>query len=271
MKRANPRNVGENLARAITAALLITVGIACGTQAFASERRNVWERGDEFVAVEKQENASAAPNEHPAKLAAETLRATLSGLRVQPKGSKESALLFTEGELETLGDALQQGLSLARSDEDVTFALVGLHPALLGLFKQPMVTTGRLFVRGGRLNLILGAVHEPVNDRDDRRLKPFIPGSRLKKRTLEWRVTTNGEAPLTESDRDDWFVLPLVTAAPEQPAVPGVSREAKPAQPSRPTGRSVEERLILLNDLKAKGLLSDEEYQAKRRQILNEL
>lgn len=279
MNREKPWRVRESLARVITGVLLIVIGLSCGAPACASDRRNIWERADQFVAVEKRDSVTANPNDHPARLAGETLHATLAGLRVQMKGSKETAALFTEGELEILGAALQQGLGLAGSDEDVTFALIGLHPALLGLFKQPMVTTGRLFVRGGRLNLILGAVHEPVNDRDDRRLKPFVPGSRVTKRTPEWRVTTkNGEAVQTESDRVDWLVLPLVAAAPVQPAEHGISREEKPepapslaVPPPHPAGKSAEERLMLLKDLKAKGLISDEEYKAKRLRIIDEL
>jgi hypothetical protein len=35
--------------------------------------------------------------------------------------------------------------------------------------------------------------------------------------------------------------------------------------------RSLEERLILLNDLKQKGLVTDEEYRAKRLRILDEI
>jgi hypothetical protein len=36
-------------------------------------------------------------------------------------------------------------------------------------------------------------------------------------------------------------------------------------------GRSPVERLTILNELKDKGLISDEEYRSKRMKILNEL
>jgi hypothetical protein len=280
MKKEKTRTVRESLVRVIAGVMLIGIGLSCGTSAFASDRRNVWERADQFVAVEKQDGVAPTPNDHPAKLAPETIRATLANLRVQLEGSKEPSPLLTEGELEILGGAVQQGLGLAASDEDVTFALVGLHPALLGLFKQPMVTTGRLFVRDGRLNLILGLVYEPVSDRDDRRLKPFVPGSRVAGRRPEWRVTSkNGETVQVESDRTGWLVLPLVAAAPPlQPTQTEISPGVKPgagapvidASP-RPPGKSVEERLIILNELMKKGLITDEEYKAKRLQIMNEL
>ena len=47
-------------------------------------------------------------------------------------------------------------------------------------------------------------------------------------------------------------------------------QESKPAEPGK-QGRTVEERLMLLNDLKNKKLITDEEYRAKRQEILNEL
>ena len=280
MNRVKTWTVRESLSRGIAAVALIGICLSCWSPAFASDRRDIWQRVDQFVAVEKQDGVSPTKNDHPATLAAETLRAILANLQVQMKGSKEPVPLFTEGELETLGDAAQQGFGLAGPDEDVTFALIGNHPALFGFFKQPMVTTGRLFVRNGRLNLILGTVHEPVNDKEDRRLKPFIPGYRTASPNPEWRVTAkNGETVQVEGGRTDWLVLSLAAPAPAMQPIPtSGSREVKPQPappqaeaPSRPTGKSAEERLIILNNLKQKGLITDEEYKAKRLEILNDL
>jgi hypothetical protein len=48
------------------------------------------------------------------------------------------------------------------------------------------------------------------------------------------------------------------------------SRNDEADQP-RDAARSVEERLTILNGLKAKGLVTDEEYAEKRKQILDDL
>ena len=279
MNRKKSWTVRESLSRGIAVAVLIGICLSCGAPASASDRRNIWERVDQFVALEKQDGVSSPRNDHPVKLAAETAHAIFGNLQVQMKGSRQPVPVFTEGELETLGDALPLGLGQAGPDEDVTFALIGNHPAVFGL-KQPMVTTGRLFVRDGQLNLILGTVHEAVNDKEDRRLRPFIPGSRTTAGIPEWRVTAkSGESVQMESGRPDWLVLSLAAPAPAvQPMPTSGSREVKPqaAQPqtetpSRPTGRSAEERLTILNSLKQKGLITDEEYKAKRLEILNDL
>ena len=129
--------------------LLAAVVLTCGTPAGAADRQYVWQRLDQFVAIEKQDGSETspdAPNDHPARLSAEVIRATLGTLLFTSTENEKPEALFTDGELATLGETLSRGLSQARPDEDVTFALIGLHQSVLGLFKQPMVTTGRLFV-----------------------------------------------------------------------------------------------------------------------------
>ncbi|MRR35367.1 SHOCT domain-containing protein [bacterium] len=86
--------------------------------------------------------------------------------------------------------------------------------------------------------------------------------------------------------RADWIVFdrysaPTPVAVPVQPvsspavpvAAPAVPVQEMPKRVERPAaqGRSLEERLILLNDLKQKGLITDEEFRAKRLKILDEI
>ena len=267
------------------ALLLFAIVIGNCTPAGAADRKNIWQRLDQFVAIEKQDSAKGSPpppNDQPAQLSADTIRATLGMLSIMLKESENPTPLFTEGELTALGSALAQGLSQARPDEDVTFAIIGLHPSLLGL-KSPMVTTGRLFFSKGRLNLILGSVHDPVSDRDDRRLKPFIPGSRASVPDVSWRVATaTGEQIQTANGRPDWLTLvpadatvPATTEDVTSRKTPAAgthpSAPTPPATVSRPAPKSVEERLLILKGLHDKGLITEEEYRAKRLEILREL
>jgi hypothetical protein len=100
--------------------------------------------------------------------------------------------------------------------------------------------------------------------------------------------------------RSDWVVLDLASVAAHEALgikpVKGVRKAAKEEagvertesapQYSRPEGsasapaqalpavkaeKPIEERLHILNDLKAKKLITDEEYKAKRANILNDL
>jgi hypothetical protein len=66
-------------------------------------------------------------------------------------------------------------------------------------------------------------------------------------------------------------------AYPAQPAYPGYQAPANPGYPapaqapgqSPSGGQSIQDRLMVLDDLKNKGLISDAEYQQKRNQILS--
>lgn len=97
--------------------------------------------------------------------------------------------------------------------------------------------------------------------------------------------------------RPDWVTLDITTAADTEPhaaPVPAVTSAPQTAgaiqrisiaQPPRPaadsatapetrvleSGKSAEERLTILRRLRDKDLISEEEYQTKRRGILDEL
>ena len=78
--------------------------------------------------------------------------------------------------------------------------------------------------------------------------------------------------------------MTLALAEPAQPAVsaeestssqaPVLKTPPAPTPPpagSRPAPKSMEERLLILKGLHDKGLITEEEYRAKRQEILKEL
>ncbi len=84
--------------------------------------------------------------------------------------------------------------------------------------------------------------------------------------------------------RPDWVIFPIAgpmvpmsaPSAPKGVAKPAAeSKETPPAEPGQKkypaAGKSIEERLMILNDLRNKKLITDEEYRVKRLEILNEL
>lgn len=240
---------------------------------YASDAHYLWQSRDQFVALERQDSASAGetlPNDHPVMLDLDKLTAMLSSieLRISNAGKPES--LFTKSALQALVPYLHQGLAQASPGEDVTFAVIGLHDALYGLAKSPKVTTGRVFYKAGKLNLIVGLVQQDVNDRDDRRLSPFTPGSRLSVSAGEWTLLAG-----TSLVRRDWVAFggewqaPAVPAAVvEKKAVPEQVIAVQPAK-RHDDARKPAERLTILNELKEKGLITEDEYRTKRLEILN--
>lgn len=292
MEAARRISVGGVAVRLLVAAVFVAgfllagcASVAIGT-AEAGSGRTVWKSREQFVDVvpREPEGSGSAVNEHPASVSPLELRRLLSSVALSREGDETS--LFSETELKVLESAGVKGLRQAGPDEDVTFAVFGYHTALQGFLKETRVTTGRMFYQDGKLNLILGIAQREVMDNEDRRLNPFVPGSRLKQADLAGRITAAaGGVPFTMK-RPDWLVFspysdspPVVEAVQPRPesAAPVAVPATQPQEPSkrvdRPTNqtRSPEERLILLNDLKQKGLITDEEYRAKRLRILDEI
>lgn len=241
----------------------------------ADSKRNIWQSRDQFVSVVPQDSAKdAAPaaNDHPVELSLDRLNSILSSINVRLTDSEKPGPLFTTAAVQALAPHLQQGLRQAGPGDDVVFAVFGLHDALYGLAKSPRVTTGRVFYKSGKLNLIVGLVQKEVNDREDRRLSPFTPGSRQKAAAGEWALLT--DTPLV---RKDWMVFGEEWQAPVMPATiiekkaaAGQSTAVQPAK-RREDVRKPAERLVILNELKEKGLITEDEYRVKRLEILNEI
>jgi len=259
----------------VSMAWWLIAGIQPGTAA-AAERHLLWQSRDQFVALEPQDaekTGPATPNEHPAATTAVQLATLLAPLQFQSTGSAATEPLFTSKTLEVLIPQLIPGLQKAAPGEDITFAVIGLHDALYGLSKEPRVTTGRLFVNNGRLNLIIGLAQRDVNEREDRRLAPFTPGSRKAAAAGEWLLHVPTEPSGYTLVRRDWVNVATnwqpIPSADSPPTTPSYQAPAVPKQ--REQSRSPAERLTTLKELKDKGLITDEEYRSKRLQILNEL
>lgn len=241
----------------------------------AAEKRLLWQSREQFVALEPRDGDAADPaqqNGHPARVTAEQLSTLLAALQFRPEKNAPAEPLFTAQTLETLAPQLVLGLQKAATGEDLTFAVIGLHKALLGLAKEPRVTTGRLFVRDGQLNLIVGLAQRDVNEREDRRLAPFTPGSRQTPAPGEWRLEPPSAPPGIVLVRRDWIALPIdwkpaatPTHAPQEP-IPAAT-----AGTPAPSAVHPAERLTVLKELREKGLISEDEYQNKRREILQGL
>lgn len=246
----------------------------------ASDVRHIWQSRDQFVALERQDasqGGTAVINDHPVELSPDRLAAMLASVELHSEDSNRPEQLITNQSLEVLVPQMVQGFRQAAPSEDVTFAIIGLHKSMLGFAKSPKVTTGRAFFKGGRLNVIFGLVRNEFNEREDRRLSPFTPGSRQKAAQGEWVLLAQPGRNGFSLSRKDWVAFSDEWRAPvaqipvsDQNVPPVPTAPAQSGKRSNDT-RSPAERLTTLNELKGKGLISEEEYQGKRMEILNGL
>ena len=248
--------------------------------------KTLWQSRDQYVAIEKQDRSAgvtATANAHPADISVDRLRSALASMEVRLPGKDKKVPLFYDPELKILSENIRAGLASAGPDEDVTFAVIGHYPALLGVLQERKVTTGRVFCRDGQLNIIFGDVLRDVREDEDRRLYPFLPGSRGAAAPGKWALTAKQEGEPFTTTRPDWVTFPLAgpsapIAAPagrqENGGTDAENQEAPAVSPEKPATvgkKSVEERLMMLNDLRNKKLITEDEYRAKRLEILNDL
>lgn len=184
--------------------------------------RTLWEAGLQYVKIVNQDVPGLA-NEHPEALTADELRAVLGSLYVSEKSlfKKKDVPLFSRGELQILSTVMASGLGQAQTNEDLTFVSIGSHAGLIA--KEQKTNTGRVFISGGRLNIVFGLVHELYRDKDiatgqeiDRRLNPLLPGTRRFDSKPQVRVSLDtGQSyyidPTTDEERTDWLVIDIAT------------------------------------------------------------
>lgn len=221
-----------------------------------------------FVRLEAAE-PGAAPNQAQ-PLEAAQLRSALAGLKGK-QNSFAGKPLFTARELAELVPPLTTALGKAGPGEDVVFAVTGVHSGQGLLLQSQSVTTGRAFIREGRLNVIFGLAQVNFEDEllGNHTLRPFTPGSRLKAVNADSRIEGLGWVPGADG-RQDWLAISLASLS-AQAGAKAARTEKTEESVEMERAAAVEHRLEVLERLKQRGLITDEEYRDKRRVILMDL
>lgn len=324
--------------RTIFTAVLALMLSGCSTNLLGGKEAEIsdvlWKHRDQFVRIESQDRGATPPpaNNHPATLSAELIRNMLGSLDVQFEGQETPVPVFTFNELEILGETLSAGLAQAGPREDLTFAITGIHREFISFNTDRAISTYRLFVESGKLNLIIGTLHEKYVENTERRMYPLVPGSRKytppnpRRKIVTWEImpeTGLEKKTIDGHERQDWLVLNTnpelwksamaekkeaketakdafreASAVREESAQIEAEQQklrqemqemqrtiqqlkqspatgapmAPPAAPVAPTGmEKIEQRLQILQQLKSKGLINDDEFRAKKQEILDSI
>lgn len=243
-----------------------------------TDSKQLFKSRDQFVRIVKQDSVKGGKvpaNGHPVSLDEGQIRMALNSLEFMTPGKESSSPVFEDAELDVLARYLPTALAQAGPEEDVAFAVIGNFKAVYGLAKEQMYTSGRVFYREGKLNIIFGEIHGKYWPNADRRLYPLAPGSRIKATVHTWALLNQPDQEFysgPEGQRTDWLVLDL--ASMEARAAMGekaATTQAPAVVPYYGAQKSVEERLQILNDLKSKKMITNEEYEQKRLDILKDL
>ena len=268
-------------ARAETGSVFVAAANSGSEPSKPVSRRRSWNvREFSSLRLVSRETGSA-PNEHPARLDADTLRQLLAQLRTEMREGAQP--LFADDEVAELAEPLTQALANASADDDVLLLSTSRRGG--GLLAKPLAVTARLFVQGGSLNVIVNDTRFEFYDRfrATGTAPEFTFGSR--------RSAGSGvlAAAPGASRRADWAALPLAanpgavpaaaggptavagTAAPAGVLAPDAAVGGGPRTRGSQSADDIEQRLLTLKHLRDKDLISEEEYQNKRKEILRAL
>lgn len=176
--------------------------------------------------------------------------------------------MFSEDEVRYLGDSLQKAFQQATPQEHVVFALA--RPSQAGL---DHVTSGVWFAEEGRIHLRVAncriAVTMPSIRKQIWRDPLFAQAGTF------YEVLPSEGQSLTRAIRDggnpfrsdpDELVIEYQLATGARPDPVSSEPSAQPVPP-----RSLEEQLSLLKRLREQGLITEDDYRAKKQQLLDRL
>lgn len=238
----------------------------------------IYRSDDNYVRLDPIEPGAPA-NSHPFVVSVDQLSRLLARIKVSGAASISAVPVFSKEEMDRIAGPLSQALSKAAPNQDVTFAVASPR-GIFGAYSVDAITTGRLFVHDDSLNLIFGVVQQRVGgDMLDQGHTPEIaPGRRARRIDLSWKIEAGG-AQFHER-RGDWLVFdrsaipaptpPAMRQAPETGATSTGEAATAPTTIERKE-QEIENRLRVLDRLKEKGVITEQEYRERRSEILQEL
>jgi len=263
----------------------------------------VWTQKDDFVRIEPADGATPNPNgNHVPTMSADAVRKVLAAIRIRGDGGETEFL--TESQIDEIAAPVADGLRSAGPNEDVAFA-VHYSGSIMSIIGPPKMTSGRIFLDGDAVGVILGMVQEKYQANwiiTDPTL--IHTGSRVKSQQTNYSIQPGNFVGLAVQGRGDWArVSPAVWTgvysaqqqmmpAPMAPAqamapapayaapaaaAPAYAPAAAPAMaapvadtpPAIPA--SLEERFAILKRLYDNKMITEAEYEKSKSQLLQGL
>ena len=253
--------------------------MALAGSAFAAESGQMAWWITEFTYVKRvAKEANAPANDQPIRLSPDMVSQDLAAIRLNQKEA-----LFDPSEVKELVWPVCQALAQAKPNEDVI--LLSTSSRSGGLLGTRSALTARLFVKEARLNLIL---HDTRNAFYDRYLgTKVLPDFKFGSRTEPSPVDVDCLG--AEKVRADWLTFPVIlytpkpavaamvpaaavpSASPAPAAVPVPVPEPAPQARDEAYYEQQQVRLRAITRMHDQKLISDAEYNEKRKEILGGL
>jgi len=246
------------------------------------------EEDDRFVRLQARSDATGPERRafaHPVSLSRQDWTLLLRSVRVQrieeafpllaSKGAAVDA--FTPEETAYLSETFAKAFAKAGPNDWVLFALTRNASAEI-----TELTTGACYVEGDRLHVVLANYRYPVTLPGVRALlweqplyayPPFYAVAPAEFQTVIQRYGLQGRVMASGVPDIAIAIKPFLLAAlnPPPAAPPAKTGEAQAGSVPIPSGLSVEDSLALLQRLKDRGLITEDEYREKKKQLLDRL
>lgn len=252
----------------------------------------IWHDGDQFVRIDSLDPQAAANPSPPLILSANEVRRALEAVLLV-KGGGDPMPALDDRELNTLSGPLAKALAALQPGQDVSFSVH--YTAGLSALGHRFFTAGRIFPDHGSLDVIFGKVREPeigetvVGGESPTRKT----GSRGERTQTDYTVFVEGPVSLADPARPDWARIapaawgvsvappsaqPAAAAIPAPAGVPTSARgaaavpaPAAAAPRSRSDPEDIAKRLEVLNGMRQKHLITEEDYVRYKADLLGRL
>ena len=191
------------------------------------EEDAIWRKDrNEYIKYAQQDESYFGNNDHPVELDEEQIRTALESLRIPEKqkaASEEGQIsVFTDIQIELLSQNLAKGLTQAKPNQDIIFALEKKNDKLFGVIKNRLFVAGRAFYKDKKLNIIIGDYDRPRDKGFEAAYDPTRVGivkyhfdhgrrSRGSEEFKKFVIRVQGieNKQLKDALRNDWLVIDL--------------------------------------------------------------
>jgi len=237
----------------------------------------IFEKGEEHVWLEQHSNgATGTGYDHPVEIEVVQVKTILASIKTENlffSKWKEGENVFNDEEASRLAPLLSEALGKANSNQWINFSILVIRDGYVG--KTDHLTDGIAFVKEGKINIVfLNINHEIIIANMER------PYDRKKKRNYgDPRLITSTDyfvrllsdpakgysKPSTE--HNNWIIIDpnKVLEARLQ------EKEETKMEKVKTQSLNVSERLKILQELKDEKIITEEEYQQKRKAIIEDL
>ena len=187
----------------------------------------IWELNEQYVRLVESER-DAAPNNHPISLDPIEIEQALASLQLWTKGGvfrdEQTTVVYSKSQAGSIARYLADALAKAGAKEDVIFNVRGYAEVLLSVGREREWTTGRVFYKDGKLNLIIGEYQKRLDKgkqnvegsfgvSDDFRDVNFDIAGRHNKGHMPGRIANTAGVELAVEKRTDWVAIDVLSAA----------------------------------------------------------